>query len=243
MFKQYILLVATAAVQCTLPNYIKVCQSNDVNLDSCIINSIEELRPKLKEGIEELNVPPIEPLLLDEIQMRSGPRTAKIDANITNLKVWGASDFKILSLKPVLEKNKFMFKATIPSLYFEGDYDVDLNLLLLKFQGKGPITGNLTDYTFDCVLRGKRITRNDKQYLEFKKMAIHVHIGANSVLKMGNIFAGDPQIAKATNEVISENSDLFLEEIRPVLENSLAVKFTNIANQITKRFTYDELFP
>lgn len=74
-------------------------------------------------------------------------------------------------------------------------------------------------------------------------MAIHVHIGANSVLKMGNIFAGDPQIAKATNEVISENSDLFLEEIRPVLENSLAVKFTNIANQITKRFTYDELFP
>jgi hypothetical protein len=57
------------------------------------------LRPKLKEGISELNVPPIEPLLLDEVKLRSGPSNAKINANITNIKVWGPSGFEILELK------------------------------------------------------------------------------------------------------------------------------------------------
>lgn len=60
---------------------------------------MEQLRSKLKGGIPELDVPPIEPLLLDEIKLRSGPDQAKIDANITNAKVWGPSEFEIVELK------------------------------------------------------------------------------------------------------------------------------------------------
>ena len=79
--------------------YIKVCKSTDADLANCIINSVNLLRPKLKEGIPELNVPPMEPLLLDVVKLRSGPNSAKIDANITNIKVWGPTSFEILELK------------------------------------------------------------------------------------------------------------------------------------------------
>ncbi|CAH0558260.1 unnamed protein product [Brassicogethes aeneus] len=241
--QNFVFFSAFTCVLCVIPGYIKVCSSSEKDLDKCIINSIDELRPKLREGIEELNVPSIEPLTLDEVKLRSGPRAAKIDANITNLRVWGASDFQILSLEPNLNKNKFVFKATIPSLYFEGDYDIDMNLLLLKFKGQGPIQGNFSDYTFDCVLRGKRINKNGAQYLEFRKMALRLNIGPKSLIRLGNLFSQDPQIAKATNQVIEENSDIFVEEIKPALENSLSQKFTDIANQITTRFTFKELFP
>lgn len=80
-------------------DYIQVCKSTEPNLAECITNSVNALRPYLKKGIPELDVPPLEPLLLDEVKLRSGPTQAKLNANITNVKVWGPSDFKILELK------------------------------------------------------------------------------------------------------------------------------------------------
>jgi hypothetical protein len=73
-------------------------------------------------------------------------------------------------------------------------------------------------------------------------MRLKLHIG-HSRISLGNLFHGDPVIGRATNDVINDNTDLFINEIKPVLENSLAEKFTDIANKITLKFTYKELFP
>ncbi|KAL1490580.1 hypothetical protein ABEB36_013250 [Hypothenemus hampei] len=224
-------------------SYIKVCNRNDPEIAKCIMNSVEQLRGKLKIGIPELNVPPIEPLLLDEIKLRSGPNQAKIDANITNARVWGPSGFEILDLKPNVKKNRFVFRVNIPYLHFEGDYDIDMSILVLKYKGQGPITGNFTNYKFDCIMKGDLETRNGQQYLRFRKFGLNLYIG-HSEVHLGNLFVGqNPTLSRATNEVVRENSGLFVQEIKPVLENSLAQKFTDIANTITQRFTYEELFP
>ncbi|XP_068903387.1 protein takeout-like isoform X2 [Tenebrio molitor] len=233
---------AACLASAALPPYIKVCTSSEKNLTNCIIDSVNLLRPKLKEGISELNVPPIEPLLLDEVKLRSGPSNAKINANITNIKVWGPSGFEILELKPNLPKAKFAFKVTIPALHFEGDYDIDMKILVLEYKGVGPITGNFTNYNFDCILKGKKVQKDGQEYLKFDKMRLKLHIG-HSRISLGNLFHGDPVIGRATNDVINDNTDLFINEIKPVLENSLAEKFTDIANKITLKFTYKELFP
>ncbi|XP_044266493.1 protein takeout-like [Tribolium madens] len=233
-----IVCFASAAI----PPYIKVCKSSEANLASCIIESVNLLKPTLKEGIPELNVPPIEPLLLDEVKLRSGPSSAKINANITNIKVWGPSTFEILELKPNLPKAKFAFKVRIPSLHFEGDYDIDMRILVLEYKGVGPITGNFTNYSFDCILKGNRIQKDGEEYLKFDKMRLRLNIG-HSRITLGNLFRDDPIIGRATNDVINDNTDLFINEIKPVLENSLAEKFTDIANKITLKFTYKELFP
>lgn len=226
-----------------IPSYIKVCKSNDPNIADCIKDSVEKLRPKLKEGIPELKVPPIEPLILDEVKLRSGPNVAKIDANITNIHVWGPSDFQITSLKPNIPKARFVFSAVVPSIYFSGDYDIDMSILLIKYKGKGPITGNFTNYSFDCILKGKKVVREGKTHLEFGKMTVRLNIG-KSFLQLGNLFDGRNEVlARATNSVVSENSDIFIKEIRPNLESALAQKFTDIANVITSSFTYEELFP
>lgn len=79
--------------------YIKICKRNDPKLKECIADSVQQLRPKLKEGIPDLKVPPLEPLPLDEVKLRSGPNSAKIDANFTNLLVDGPSQFELLDFK------------------------------------------------------------------------------------------------------------------------------------------------
>ncbi|RZC39115.1 circadian clock-controlled protein [Asbolus verrucosus] len=197
-------------------SYIHVCKSTEANLTNCIINSVNLLRPKLQEGIPELNVPPIEPLLLDEVKLRSGPSNAKINANITNIKVWGPSSFEILEIKPNLPKAKFAFKAMIPHLYFEGDYDIDMKILVLEYKGVGPITGNFTNYSFDCILKGNKIKQNGEEYLKFDKMRLKLYIG-HSRISLGNLFRNDPIIGRATHDVINDNTDLFINEIKPLL--------------------------
>ncbi|CAG9768273.1 unnamed protein product [Ceutorhynchus assimilis] len=245
--KQSIIVILVCSlfwtVYATIPPYIKVCSRNHPELNECIIKSVESLRSKLKTGIQELDVPPIEPLLLDEIKLRSGPEQAKIDANITNAKVWGPSGFEIIDLKTNLKKNRFIFRVNVPNIYFKGEYDIDMSVLILKYKGKGPITGNFTNYKFDCMMKGDLTEKNGKQYLHFRKFGLNLYIG-HSDIHLGNLFSGqNPTLSQATNEVVRDNADLFVNEIKPVLENSLAQKFTDIANVITERFTYDELFP
>ncbi|KAJ8951215.1 hypothetical protein NQ318_010242 [Aromia moschata] len=223
-------------------SYIKICKKNDPDLAKCIINSVYSLKPKLVEGIPELDVPSIEPLPLERVELRNGQSTSKIDANITNIQVWGPSSFEILELKPNVAKNRFAFKISIPHLYFEGDYDIDINFLLLKYKGQGKISGNFTDYKSSVLMKGHLIKLDGQNHLEFDKFRINLVLGKN-YFYLDNLFSQDVALHRATNDVVNENADLFANEVRPAIENALSDIFTKIANTITKRFTYDELFP
>lgn len=67
---------------------------------------------------------------------------------------------------------------------------------------------------------------------------LFVHNLLNDYFYSINFFPGP-----ASNEVLNANSGLLLDEVKPVLETSLAELFTDVANKITKSFTYKELFP
>ncbi|XP_074040452.1 circadian clock-controlled protein daywake-like [Leptinotarsa decemlineata] len=243
MFVKLILsFVSFYCASAALPSYIQVCKKNVPDMTACIINSVDTLRPKLAEGIPELGVPSIEPLPLPEIKLRSGPKSAKIDANITNIKVWGPSSFEVLELRPEVAKNRFVFRINIPHLYFKGDYDIDINVVILKYKGQGPITGNFTNMQADVLLKGHLKEIDGKAHLHFEKFKIQLSI-QKSYLHLGELFAQQAHLGTATNEVINGNSDLFVNEIKPALESSLADIFTEAANSICKSFTYDELFP
>lgn len=90
-------------------------------------------------------------------------------------------------------------------------------------------------------MKGNIIEQNGEQYLKFDKMKMRISLG-EAKLYLGNLFSGG-NLGSVTNDIINQNTDLFLNEIRPSLENSLSDKFTEIANKITLKFTYKELFP
>lgn len=73
-------------------------------------------------------------------------------------------------------------------------------------------------------------------------MKLKIEVGESSI-RLENLFNGDPVLGRATSDAINDNADIFVNEIKPNLQNALSEKFTNIANKITLRFTYNELFP
>lgn len=232
---------ALCSVAALLPDYIHVCKATDPELTKCINNSINHLRPRFKSGITDLQVPPMEPLILNEIHLRRGPAAVALDCNITNLKVWGPSSFIVTDLQVNLTNNKFVFKTLIPHLYFKGDYSLYVNIFLITVRERGPIEGNCTNYVADVVMRGRKVMINDEEHLKFDKIKLRLRIG-NSKLALGNLSTTDPIIKEVTDSLITDNSDVFINEIKPTLEMSLADKLTEIANRITLSFTYQELF-
>lgn len=54
--------------------------------------------------------------------------------------------FHILPNRPNLSKKQFLAKIDFPHLYFEGNYDMTVNVLFIKYKGKGVIAGNFSEY-------------------------------------------------------------------------------------------------
>ncbi|KAL6428591.1 hypothetical protein ACFW04_007902 [Cataglyphis niger] len=230
--------VAFAAI----PSYIKVCSRNDPEINKCVFNSIEQLRSKLVTGIPELSVPSIEPLILKHVRLARGPNGARLDINLTNIQVFGPSTFKIRDLKIDPKTVSLTFKIDFDKLDFRGKYQINAQILLLKLVGEGGLTGSFLDYSSDCILKSYKVVRNNKSYVVFEKMKFDITIN-KALINLDNLFNGDPILGPASNEVLNANSDLLVDEIKPVLEDALADLFTDVANKITEAFTYDELFP
>ncbi|XP_051167773.1 uncharacterized protein LOC127285684 isoform X2 [Leptopilina boulardi] len=225
-----------------LPSYIKACKKSDPDINNCITNTIENLRDKLSKGIPELEAPAIEPLLLKQIRLLRGPVGARLDINLTNLMVSGPSTFKIRDLKADVDNIKFTFKVSFDKLSFHGKYQINARLLLLRLTGSGDLNGNFTGYDSDVILKANKVYKDNDVYLSFEKMKLRIRIKSAKVY-LDNLFGGDPVLGPASNEVLNANSGLLLDEVKPVLETSLAELFTDVANKITKSFTYKELFP
>ncbi|XP_011171035.1 circadian clock-controlled protein daywake [Solenopsis invicta] len=233
-----LLVVAFAEI----PPYMKICNRNDPEINSCVLNSIDQLRGKLKTGIPELDVPAIEPLILKQVQLVRGPQAARLDLNLTNIQIFGPSLFKLRDLKIDPENVLITFKVGFQKLDFRGKYKINAQILLLKLVGEGGLTGSFYGYECDCLLKSHKVVRNNNTYIVFEKMKFDIKIN-KALINLDNLFGGDPILGPASNEVLNANSNYLIDELKPVLEDTLSDLFTNIANKITSRFTYNELFP
>lgn len=81
-------------------DYIHKCKRSDPEVAKCIQHSVEALKPRLKSGIPELDVPPIEPFIVPEVVISRGNNPqAAFRAILHNIAVSGASNFEITKIK------------------------------------------------------------------------------------------------------------------------------------------------
>lgn len=119
-------------------SYIHVCGRLDPNIDQCIINSVNSLKEELCNGIPELKVPPIEPLIIDKIAMTE---TNNNKIYLKDLVVNGLCDFDITSFHLDLEKNSFDIDISFKHIHINATYDFDVRILVpIVQQGKIAIT-------------------------------------------------------------------------------------------------------
>lgn len=91
-------------------------------------------------------------------------------------------------------------------------------------------------------LTGRTINRDGQDYVKFEELTLKVVVG-KARFHLENLFNGDPTLGEVGNQFINENSKLFIDEMIPGFEKSLAKTFLDIANVVLEDVTFDEMFP
>ncbi|XP_053692555.1 protein takeout-like [Sabethes cyaneus] len=237
----FLLLGVTNVADCALPSTLKVCSRNETKINQCIIDAVEHIRTNLAKGDfgPDFNVPKLEPLFIEQVKMQNGK---DLQAVVNKVNVSGCSAFKIERMQSKPMNLSFDLVVSIPKLNFTGKYTLKMKLLLLNLQGKGDINGTLTNVRLSARIRGYTETIDGKNYVRFHRLGIRLKVD-DGRFQLDNLFNGDPVLGKVGNQVINENSRIFLDELLPGLEKNLSKLFTAIANNLLKNATIDEMFP
>jgi hypothetical protein len=232
LFKSLMLssLLALVASQ-QLPPYIKQCRSNDPELVECIKGAIMHLRPWLKTGIPEIQMPSTEPFLMDSLSLAltGGPNGYKI--NLKDMEVFGASNFTVRSIKLAEGTKPFEAVITIPKLVIAAKYTSSGVLIIIPASGGGE---------FHAVFEGVRANVRGKMSTREKPNGVFLHVDALALdldikkpkLSVAKIFNNNRILTDATNLFLRENGHEILKAMQPQLQKKLSAEFTGISNTL-----------
>ncbi|CAH1176098.1 unnamed protein product [Phaedon cochleariae] len=222
-----------------LPSFIHVCPKHDPNLEQCLIASVEDIRPFLVDGVPEYKIPSLEPLVMKDF---FSEEAAGMKITVSDVKAWGCTDYFVRGIDVNMDTHLFTLYIDLPKLRIEAHYNVDGKLLVLPIKGNGDLEANVTDLHATAQLSGENYEMEGEQYLKFSTFDLHVDVGGGSA-RLENLFNGDKVLLGMINDVVNKNFDMFLKELMPIIEKSLASVFKDTANAITQSFTYNQLFP
>ncbi|XP_059049445.1 uncharacterized protein LOC131844548 [Achroia grisella] len=230
-----VLLVLVACVASiygkVTPDYFPSCKRNDPQINKCILDGIESMRPQLKNGIPEVNIPSIEPFVVPTLKLDRNVPNLRIKATIRQAKAFGASNFKIEKLKINLN-NKYAaeVKISIPKLMVITEYDIQgSRLLTLDINGKGKLQGNFTGVTVIAKGAAKLIEKDGVEYLQAEKVITKVRIN-NAQVAVEDF--DRPLVGSSTATFFNASPRIVLDVISPLLDETTAAIAKKYINKI-----------
>ncbi|CAH2021155.1 unnamed protein product [Acanthoscelides obtectus] len=131
----------------TPPEYILPCYKSDPEINKCLRNTFNHLRPYLKTGISDIEVPSIDPLKINTLIMENGRGPLRVKASFYNITTTGASNYSIGQIKTDLDKYIIELGVVLPRIEIRGKYDVNGNVLLFPVRSKGDFWAIFCKYT------------------------------------------------------------------------------------------------
>lgn len=68
-------------------------------IDQCMLETTEKIKSILIPGIRKLNFPPLNPLVIPEINLEQGSDSATYKASVKNVAVFGLENYKFQKLE------------------------------------------------------------------------------------------------------------------------------------------------
>ncbi|XP_038209392.1 uncharacterized protein LOC119830437 [Zerene cesonia] len=223
-----------------LPDYFPQCKKNDPQIEKCILDAIDVLKPKLLGGIPEINVPALEPFSVPTLKLDRTATNLRLKATIKNMKAYGGSNFKIEKFNLNLN-NKYIgeMKLVLPKLAVTADYDVrGSRILTLDISGKGKLKSNFTGITVLVKGSAKAIERDGVEYLQPEKIITKLKIGH------GQIAVDDterPVAATSAAAFFNASPGVVLDILNPLIEESSAAIFKAFFNKILSNIPLKEI--
>ncbi|KAL3282198.1 hypothetical protein HHI36_005392 [Cryptolaemus montrouzieri] len=235
----FILMCFTSVISKKLPAYISFCHQGDPNLNECFANAIAQVKPHLKNGIPEFQLPAMNPLFLPEASLDNGE---SFRATFKDIEVFHAYEFDVKYVNVDLKHAQFDMVLGLPRLRIKSKYSITGKLLILQLNGNGRSDGNFTNVEAGIKMSGSKYTKGKKEYFNFNNKSLTLKFG-HPVLRFDNLFQDNEELNERTNKIINENIESILEELTPVLNRVISDFVFGLIGRIFSRFSVEELFP
>ncbi|KAL6428589.1 hypothetical protein ACFW04_007901 [Cataglyphis niger] len=221
-----------------IPSYINVCGRRDPNLNECVANNVQNLRDKICRGLTEMNLPSIESLNIDKLVLSE---TANNKIYLNNVQIIGLCDYIVNSVTIDIDKLNFIIDISFNQLSVNGTYDIDIHILV-PIVYKAPFYLTSDDVRIKGIIQAELNTYKGKKhifiselktYVDIKRYDVQYNLNENEISQLGQIFEG----------LIGSNQEEFIQRLTPSLEKEVSNWLIQIWNNLSKKYSYDQLFP
>ncbi|XP_063372490.1 uncharacterized protein LOC134660645 [Cydia amplana] len=221
------------------PDYFPQCKKSDPEINKCIMQAIEVMRPRLREGIPEVHIPAIEPFAVPTLKLDRTQPNLRLKAVVKNIRAVGGSNFVVEKLKLNLN-NKYAaeVRLSLPRLAVTADYDVrGSRLLVLEIDGKGKLRGNFTGISVIAKGAAKVVEKEGVRYLQADKIVTRVKVGH------GQVAFDDterPLAASSAANFFNASPGVVLDILSPLVDETAAAVLKVFLNKVLAKIPLHE---
>lgn len=240
-----VLLTISATLGKNLPEFITPCpySTDPQELGQCVKQVFENNKEKFIQGIPEMHIPVLEPFKLKQIDFNTGnASTIGVHAIFSNVKIEGARNAVLKSVKADIPNREATLEIEIPSLRITGNYNLEGRILVMQINGTGHGEGNFTNLYAINKYNGEFVTKKGKEYIKWSNTHLDLSVKSMSIY-FDDLFHNNKELTETTNAVINENSEEILKELKPLVEETISTITFSIVKEVFDKFSVDELFP
>lgn len=162
-----------------LPPGMPTCVGRKADINECLKNALNELRPRLKQGIPELSIPQADPLVIDLYSIEVVNDVGEGHLDIHHLITHGISESIVQNVNMVIDGAhvKLQLLTTSPNIQKAGTFQGELATEGMDLKPHGNFSGNITDLVLNIQLEGDLSVRDGHKYLTMTAIDVYGDIG------------------------------------------------------------------
>lgn len=243
MLSQVLILLFTVhlAVTSDFAENLATC-AKKYQLNTCLRQTLEDLRPLMKKGIPDLKLPPTEPMKVASVNFAQGKPPVQINAAFSNVVVRGLSGFKTNYIEADPTTQTLRISLTVPEMNITGRYKINGEVFIFPLEGSGNFSTKMkgvaavgqSNILPTIGAKGKQVLRVDNSDLNFDISKVEIH--------MDNLFNGDNELlAETVNKFLNDHGQDVLAEVKPEISKQLTQLVTRVMNDAFSKLPADKL--
>ncbi|KAM7352964.1 circadian clock-controlled protein daywake-like [Cochliomyia hominivorax] len=193
-------LVTEAAFK-DIPN----CSAKDENINECLLRVVAEMIPRSKNGIPELNIPAMDPFVVNKTTYIFSHPLVQGKVSVRNAKIYGFSKMKTTNLDYKRQGDKMFVKVKshVPDLYVEGMYKAKIKVNNANIASRGSFNVTFDDIDVAIDMKFDLYEKDGHRYMRLKSYNFDPTVG-NMKFYAGGLLP-EPLLNDALLEFINEN--------------------------------------
>ncbi|XP_070496890.1 circadian clock-controlled protein daywake-like [Chironomus tepperi] len=211
-------------------------------MSECVVQAINAIAPGFATGDlgGGFRVPTLEPFHIKQLILG---KDGNLKVHLTDVNVYGSSNFKIDKLRVNVDDLRFDILLTLTKFDVYAKYKMNLNFFGSVVASDGLLHTLHTNSKAKVTMKANKYLKNGKEFIKFEPFSIKIKRGGFKIVEITNLFGGNKVLGEIVTTLLENSPENLSSNIYPQLEAELSSVFTSISNSIVEHASYDELFP